>query len=942
MNALRRKCAIPFWRTMFAVVSFERRIALRTWRFWLLFGLLVAVGYLAWKDYHSFVEEDLYIDPALAFSHPAVGITALVLVMGAILLGVDATARLDRTRVASILYTRPMGTAAFLFGRYLAVLVVLLPLSAAGWFILPAILASVGHSDVIWQPFAVVYVAMLLPVLCLGAAVGLCLRILTGRDFVAIACTVILLGCLTWVAELLGAPVALVDIVKSSFMLAMTRAVEHARPGGWSAWARAAMWRWTLSPNLPSPALGLPVSLKTTVQLLVSSGLISLGFLAIAPLYLRRQQPQQSVIRRDARWYTLPTLRRMIRSVRVDPHLERLPKFVGLLALAGMLSGAGLAVQNSAESLALARTNRSHQERLWDNAPARDPVDVLSYDLSVDLDTLYDRLTVEGTMRIAAGGTALDRIHLRLPERFQVSTCTIGEASTTLESVGSSLRVLHIEPAIADGQSVEITLAYEGDSGGFLYPEAGQLDKSRGWYPAIYEPPRPPELTYEQRTKQRLNDVFDARLRVRGVKGSVLLAGQDLQEADAEELVELKTDFPIENLALLWGPYVAIEDRYGPTPVTFLTLEAHRYQAEVYLDEMRDRQAEILLKLGAPNLPRLLLFERPRWMDVWPDPDLGGMITVSESSLVYMHEGIWSLQRYDTNPLEVDFYLMLGPITQALQTTFLEQYITTYFQGTYEAVGPLGPWIERDLPNYVRKLMETNPWIRRNTLRFDAGEGVAAPMVRVPLAELSARAKTNPRHIRAETLRGEGLWRTVHHVLGDENWWMFVRSLLRRHHLQEVTAEDVQRVAEDVAGRSLDDFFREWVWGDALPRYELRYAEAKLKRKKNDFLAAYDCRVRIRNLGTGKIDVPIYIETEVDNIQRLVELGGGEERLFEIEVPNRPVFAAVDPSSWLLQEAHQEPGKRTRGHHEARFRILEKDGEVFTPFSDSDSKRPVQ
>ena len=35
---------IPFWRTILAVVSFESRIALRTWRFWLLFGLLVVLS----------------------------------------------------------------------------------------------------------------------------------------------------------------------------------------------------------------------------------------------------------------------------------------------------------------------------------------------------------------------------------------------------------------------------------------------------------------------------------------------------------------------------------------------------------------------------------------------------------------------------------------------------------------------------------------------------------------------------------------------------------------------------------------------------------------------------------------------------------------------------------------------------------------------------------
>ena len=932
----------PWWRTIRAVVSFERRIAMRTWRFWLLFGLLFGVAYLAWRDYSAAVEHDLFVDPALAFMHPGVGIVILILMFGSILLGTDASARLDRTRVASVLYTRPMGTVAFIWGRYLAVLCVLVPLSALGWFILPVVLLRIDHAGVIWQPFIVVYFGLLFPVLLVGTAIGMWMRIVTGRDVAAVLLTLVLLVLFFVGMTAVAGRAMLPEIAGGSFSLVMRP--RSSSGGQQSFWLEQTRWhRYSMRSPLPSPGLGIGIPLKYLVVSGAYSGLAALAFLVASPLHLRRQEPQRSIIRRRERWYRLTTFRRWIGSLRFDRELGWIPKSIAVLVLAAILSGFGYRLAESLTKPAPDHERHKLLVKQMRDGPRRDLADILGYDLAISVDAFHSRISVEGSMTLRADGADLSEIRLRLPDHFSAARIEVAGVSSTVEPPALSLRVLHVDPPVPDGGEAEIQFAYEGELQTPIVPKAGQLSGHVRWYPTLYEMPEERSRRARSLAQSRSVDVFDAKVRIRGLDEpgtTVVLAGQDVRQTAGSEWTTLGTSHPTDNLSLIWARFIAIEDQFGPTPVTFLALEEHEYQANVYLAEVRDQQERILAKMGPLRLPRMLFVERPGWFGPGQGDQTGGVIFISENDLVYLHEGIWDLERYDTNPLEVPFYATLRNVLWDIRWSFSHHYISIYFRGQYEAGGSLGFWISEYLPTYVRKAMETNRWRRRSELHFTAGERFSRQMVALPLEELhtnrlSANRAESNRAPEIERIRAEGLWRTLHHCLGDRAWWRFVRELLRRHHLQLVTAEDVRRLAEEISERDFEDFFQEWVYGDALPMYEITEAKAVIVEDPDSLLAKYRCKVHVRNRGTGRIDVPILIKTELDEMQRLVWIDSGGEADWEFEVSHRPILVAVDPSYWLLQEVYRVEGKRALGTHELRFEIVQSEREIPTVSLDS-------
>jgi len=298
-----------------------------------------------------------------------------------------------------------------------------------------------------------------------------------------------------------------------------------------------------------------------------------------------------------------------------------------------------------------------------------------------------------------------------------------------------------------------------------------------------------------------------------------------------------------------------------------------------------------------------------------------GVFFIREEELVILHEGIWALDRYDTRPTEVDFYSQLRPTVYNLDRNYREFLVRTYFDHSFRAAGPYSFWLDNSLASYVEKTLETNRWQSRRLLDYDVGSQVnlLASQVARRLLDLW---KEDPGQ-KPFSLRSEGILRMLHHLLGEEGWWQLLRNLIQEYRFKDVTHEDFIRLANEISDEPLDWFFEQWLYGDVLPCYEITSAEATLMRLPGELRVKYDVKVTVKNHGTGKMAVPIYVNTDRDHILRDLWLDSGEENTLKLVVPHRPLFAAVDPENWVLQEVFYDKERKTRGHSERKFDVFQ-------------------
>ena len=76
-------------------------------------------------------------------------------------------------------------------------------------------------------------------------------------------------------------------------------------------------------------------------------------------------------------------------------------------------------------------------------------------------------------------------------------------------------------------------------------------------------------------------------------------------------------------------------------------------------------------------------------------------------------------------------------------------------------------------------------------------------------------------------------------------------------------------------------------------------------------------------MAQARIHVPIYIETEGDDIFRDLWIDSGKEEILQIQVPN-PASGWLSPihSSWILQEPFLNKEKQRREHSYQKITII--------------------
>ncbi len=163
---------------------------------------------------------------------------------------------------------------------------------------------------------------------------------------------------------------------------------------------------------------------------------------------------------------------------------------------------------------------------------------------------------------------------------------------------------------------------------------------------------------------------------------------------------------------------------------------------------------------------------------------------------------------------------------------------------------------------------------------------------------------------------GKGAWvlHMLRHQLGEAAFRRAIKTYLARYREKEVITADLERTLEESTGRSLAQYFQQWVYSGGYPEFEVHYswdAEHKLAKIKLKQTQKVDeltpCFVTPVDLD---FTIPVSDEAAQDEntkatitvpLHVIVGEDGQVEQSFYIPLEREPLMVRFDPEGWLLK-----------------------------------------
>jgi aminopeptidase N len=214
-------------------------------------------------------------------------------------------------------------------------------------------------------------------------------------------------------------------------------------------------------------------------------------------------------------------------------------------------------------------------------------------------------------------------------------------------------------------------------------------------------------------------------------------------------------------------------------------------------------------------------------------------------------------------------------------------------------------WISEGFANYFSSLfyerVEGSPSLALSMAR--AAETVRqyhkirpAPIVDSALTDVMK--KLNPNTYQ----KGAWVLHMLRRVLGDEVFFAGIRRYYSEFAGRNASSEDFQRVMESFSGKSLQRFFRQWLYQPGWPEYRVTWSWDE---RAGEAVVRFD-----QTQAAGLFDMPVEIAFDMGERRelRLVRVGEKEETV-RVTLPKRPAALRIDPDGWLLHTAtiREEP-----------------------------------
>lgn len=904
---------------LYATFRFELRQALRRKGLWLLATALLAGTYFLCNanahrgDPRAVGEFQLLQQTGILFLNfswvvalfPPLGLaaTGVAIFLTLYLAGKGQSPLLD-----GMVFTKPISTLELQLGRFLSIATVLTGLSLMPVLALVYFYSRHRYYPWAWNDFATLWALGLLWPMGIAAAVAWWARNVFRSVLLASAAALIPLG-----------------------LLHAFDPVCHASP----------FWFLQQMRDLYGLPLGFHFPGGEPIRHLYGGGLWALAFLGGSCYYLRRRMPDWRPAPAGRRqWLDTPTFRQLLQPLHPDRNVGKDAAAWLFIALLGLLGFGGLLwTKHSVTHSRWERWNNEWRQLSEPYPPyqaAKEPGEVLHryagpsppaisvthYDLDLEIYPSTTRLLAGTcTLLLANGGPrSATEIPLLLNPGLEVQSVEAldgpGNDRKTLEtSVQADWRTipfrrvfnqLWLSPSesLPPDAAQAVRIHYEGSlvrdqSGPGAYLETRldrpvwQLEETDLFYPI------PVRLSSSGGGAADLQPgYFTAMVRARVPEQPALVV---LCPGRRENDRTVAT-FPQSRLVLIGGPFVGQARTLEGLPVRLYTLPGHEPIGRVFLEDVEWMLRDTLRHLGGFPYPELLLYDdagaashRPRGP---------GIVPVRLDSLLQWKTTLDTFNRRFKRRLNRSRYFVYVDSFDA--DRLQDALIQSCFQDAVHPVGPLAPLLWEYLPQYVQWTLRPGAQgAQRFTRQYDIDLN-QKPLYRRPLRQMLS----GNTHRFVLEKKSTALFHMLRHLMGESQWEQLLQAYLERYRFEQVRFADFRRLAGEVAGEDLDWFFEQWLDQPALPEYRITRAQGQMFDDPQTLGMDYHVSIEVINDGTGRMRIPLYLKTEGDDIIEPIMLDTGQRRLVELDVPDRPLFASVDPEGWILQGKHyHEKGK---------------------------------
>jgi hypothetical protein len=381
-------------------------------------------------------------------------------------------------------------------------------------------------------------------------------------------------------------------------------------------------------------------------------------------------------------------------------------------------------------------------------------------------------------------------------------------------------------------------------------------------------------------------------------RGTFILpgAGWYPRLADARESFDLRVDAPADTVAVTAGRLVGIDNAEKRTvshwqvenPLEGLSLSAGPY--------LVDRQSENGLSAATFLFPQNHHLS-PRYLEA----SLGYLKRYSDLFGPYPFDGFAVVENFFPTGYGFPGYTLMGGRVLGLpfipRTSLPHEIVHNWWGNGVLVDFASGNWCEgltsytADYLNNAQVSADAAMDYRRQALRNFSS--LVSPAEDFALARFQSR--TDPVTKAVGYDKATMVFHMLHQEMGDAPFWRSLRDLYRQFLFKKASWQDIQKVFEGQAGRSLDAFFRQWIDQPGAPQMRL----ADVQRVPGKIGYRTIGRI-VQKKPYYQVPLELVVDTAKGSITKAVQVSERQTD-FEISSSTEPRALAADPDYHLFR-----------------------------------------
>lgn len=176
--------------------------------------------------------------------------------------------------------------------------------------------------------------------------------------------------------------------------------------------------------------------------------------------------------------------------------------------------------------------------------------------------------------------------------------------------------------------------------------------------------------------------------------------------------------------------------------------------------------------------------------------------------------------------------------------------------------------------------------------------------------------------------KGAMVFHMLKKIVGEERFYRSLKDFIEEKRFQKASWADIKRMFEEISGKDLGWFFRQWLNEKGAPVFEIK--NLKVKGNGAQWAAAFDI---VQKGKSYILDIPVTIKTDRGEIKEVVRVNS-EKKSFEIFTGGRPTEIILDEDYDVFRKPSSKEIPpviaRLLGDEKRLIVLPQKDGEVYS------------